>query len=132
MDSVMNTEVLSKLELLAQKLGANSTEVFSWYVKQQYITVFGIFALVVVFAVLSYLCTKWYSSQLKYHNKLVAENKKKSHTDDGTNLSVIFGIITAFIAIVAFIFFLCHLVGLLNVEYYAFQDLMGTISKVVP
>ncbi len=34
MTEVMSLEVLAKLEILGQKLGANSTEVFNWYITQ--------------------------------------------------------------------------------------------------
>jgi hypothetical protein len=135
MSDIINQEVLAKLEILGQKLGANSSEVFSWYVTQQYIAAAGYVAIIVVATVIAFGCKKWY----KYESRKYEECKEKAlaeggrtPTDDGVFAPAASGIVAGLIGSVAAVAFIYKTVCLINAEYYAFKDLIRTISNLVP
>lgn len=135
MSELMSPEVLAKLELLGQKLGANSTEVFSWYVTQQYVHVFGIFFIIILSALATFGCKKWYQSvdeKYKLEKAEAEKNDTKKPSEDVSFAPAAVGIVAGLITIFAILAFIYFSVCLINAEYYAFKDLVQTISNMVP
>ncbi len=89
------------------------------------------FAVIIIAGLVAFSCQKWYNHAEKKHTASKEEGEFAAE-DDGLSPPVFFGVISAVVGISYTAAFIYHAICLSNVKYYAFKDLIKTISTMVP
>ncbi len=138
MSNVINDKsvelVLTRIEKLAEQLGVGAGEIFSWYVKQIWID-FYLMALsavlLIIFTIVLVVFATLEKKKEKVRYKEMDETNKKKANEE-TQFSEVLYIIAFIIGVVGatcvLITLFSHVPSLININYHAFNDLVGRLA----
>lgn len=116
------------LDKLAQKLGVGAEHIWPWFIKQQYVDAFALFALMTILIGYGVCALKAYNRvELAYSEEKIKYNQKEFWS----GFWAITGVITLVVGIIVSIFATIEVAELFNIEYSAMKDFVSTFKQLM-
>jgi len=113
----LSTEVLAKLDILAQKIGVTIEQLWPWLVRQQYVEAIYPAVLFIMFSIVAIPAYR-FLKKVTWQPEITAEQL----------IGIVVGTVVGLGFVVSGVDFITEFSDIFNPEYWALKDLMGMIK----